>query len=140
MKFTALVRDINTKLAGETLSYGQLRVFLDSAIDEINARLNTKFPVFSELVDTDEYIAIPDKYLRTVIIPAAAFKYFVTDEEGSVAAIKYEEDFLKNLFYMERDFISQVPEAYRADDLQGTIAYTNQEDRGLFVDGSCFFL
>lgn len=142
MKITAIVRDINAKLAGEMLSFYELAVHLDSAVDEINAKLNTKFPTFTEVVEEGiiEYTAIPDKYIRTVVIPCAAFKYFITDEEGSPVAPKYEEDFFKGLFYMERDFIALIPEEFLETFEQGSIEFENQEDRGLFFDGSLFYL
>ena len=66
MKLAMIIKDINTKLAGEMLSYAELRVFLDSAIDDINAKLNTRFPVFSTLGPTDtDYTAIPDAFHKT---------------------------------------------------------------------------
>ena len=77
-----------------------------------------------------DYTAIPDKYIRTVVIPGAAFKYYITDEEGSYAAPKYEEDYRQGLFYMERDFSFSVPQEYRVDD-QGFINL--QMDQGLVV-------
>lgn len=140
MTFEAIVRDLNTKLTDDTLPLGQLRVFLDSAVDEINTRLNTRFPVFSELSNVTEYTAIPDKYIRTVVIPGAAFKYFIMDEEGSAVAPKYEEDFLKGLYFMERDYMDLIPSEYLEDDRQGSISFENQEDRGLCIDGSVFYL
>jgi hypothetical protein len=141
MDLSLIVKDINTKLAGEMLSYAELRVFLDSAIDEINARLDANFPVFSELnISTPEYTAIPDKYIRTVVIPCAAFKYFIMDEEGSVTAPKYEEEFNKGLFYMERDYLQNIPVEYQADQRQGFVDGVGLEPRGLTIDGSNFYL
>ena len=156
MKIMQLVQSINTQLAGELLSVGELRDFIDKAIDDINTRLNTKFPVLTDVMFTQdadgnviqgtEYTAIPDKYIRTVVIPGAVFKYFTTDEEGAAVAPKYEEEFLKGLFYMERDYLSQIPEEYQESLAQGWITSPNyQADRvkeeGAFtVDGSVFQL
>ena len=141
MKLALIIKDINTKLAGEMLTYAELRVFLDSAVDEINAKLNTQFPVFSDLeITADAYTAFPDKYIRSVVIPCAAFKYFITDEEGSVTAPKYEEEYARGLFYMERDYLHNVPPEYQAPIPQGFVDFENTEPRGLFVDGSNFYL
>lgn len=141
MNLSQIVKDTNTKLAGEMLSYAELRVFLDGAIDEINAKLNAQFPVFSELGISDTaYTAFPDKYIRTVVIPCAAFKYFSTDEEGSVTAPKYEEEYMKGLFYMERDYLNNIPEKYQAPIPQGYVDFDGVEPRGLVVDVSNFYL
>ena len=90
MHIKKLIESINTQLAGELLSVGELKDFIDKAIDDINTRLNTKFPVLSDVLNatTFEYTAIPDKYIRTVVIPGATFKYYITDEEGAAVAPK----------------------------------------------------
>jgi hypothetical protein len=121
LQIKTLIESINTQLAGELLSIGELKDFVDKAIDDINTRLNTKFPVLSDILDGThlEYNAIPDKYIRTVVIPGATFKYYITDEEGAAVAPKYEEEYLKGLFYMERDYMSTVPEEYLETDEQG---------------------
>lgn len=152
MKIATLIQNINSQLAGELLSIAELAVFVDKAIDEINTRLNTKFPVLSEVItavqETSsplEYTALPDKYIRTVVVPGAVFKYYTTDEEGAAVAPKYEEEFLKGLFYMERDYLNLVPEEYQETVDQGWITLqngsNNQENiRGFTIDGSVFQL
>ena len=50
MQIMQLIQNINSQLAGELLSIGELTVFVDKAIDEVNTRLNTKFPVLSEVI------------------------------------------------------------------------------------------
>ena len=157
MKISTLIQSINTQLAGELLGVGELRDFVDKAIDDINTRLNTKFPVLSDVMynrdDTGalkgvntEYTAIPDKYIRTVVIPGAVFKYYTTDEEGAAVAPKYEEEFLKGLFYMERDYMALVPEEYQETYDQGWITApeshpTRIKEEGVFtIDGSVFQL
>ena len=50
MLISTLVQNINSQLAGELLSIGELTVFIDKAIDEVNTRLNTKFPVLSDVI------------------------------------------------------------------------------------------
>ena len=154
MQIMQLIQNINSQLAGELLTIGELTVFVDKAIDEINTRLNTKFPVLSEVIDTAkkagatafEYNALPDKYIRTVVVPGAVFKYYTTDEEGAAVAPKYEEEFLKGLFYMERDYLNLIPEAYQETTEQGFvqgpgIVGTDAPHGGGFtIDGTVFQL
>lgn len=155
MLISTLVQNINSQLAGELLSIGELTVFVDKAIDEINTRLNTEFPVLSDVIarikaegaQSFEYNALPDKYLRTVVVPGAVFKYYTTDEEGAAVAPKYEEEFLKGLFYMERDYLNLIPKEYQASLEQGWvrgngIQETDEYNRqgGFTIDGSVFQL
>lgn len=154
MQIMQLIQNINSQLAGELLSIGELTVFVDKAIDEVNTRLNTKFPVLSEVINAAkkdgatsfEYNALPDKYIRTVVVPGAVFKYYTTDEEGAAVAPKYEEEFLKGLFYMERDYLNLIPEEYQETTEQGFIqgpgiAGTYAPHGGGFtIDGTVFQL
>lgn len=154
MKISTLIQNINSQLAGELLSIGELTVFVDKAIDDINTRLNTKFPVMSDVIEQTkaegatsfEYTAIPDKYIRTVVVPGAVFKYYTTDEEGAAVAPKYEEEFLKGLFYMERDYLNLIPEEYRETLDQGWVSGDGILDAdelhrgGFTIDGSVFQL
>jgi hypothetical protein len=155
MLISTLVQNINSQLAGELLSIHELTVFIDKAIDDVNIRLNTKFPVLSDVIALAlnngakefEYNAIPDKYIRTVIVPGAVFKYYTTDEEGAAVAPKYEEEFLKGLFYMERDYLNLVPEEYQDSLDQGWIRGNGilesdeyNKQGGFTIDGSVFQL
>lgn len=150
MNIGMLVQNINSQLSGEMLNIGELTVFIDKAIDDINTRLNTKFPVLSDVIQArqTDYTVIPDKYIRTVVIPGAVFKYYTTDEEGAAVAPKYEEEYLKGLFYMERDYLNLIPEEYQDDDTQGWVKDPNfkrnpynSRERGEFeIDGSVFQL
>ena len=70
-------------------------------------------------------------------------KYYTTDEEGAAVAPKYEEEFLKGLFYMERDYLNLVPEQYQEVINQGWVNVTDPmscEQREFSVDGSVFQL
>jgi hypothetical protein len=139
MKYNVLVGLISKHLADEIVSEGEMLSYMDRVIDDINTRLNTIFPTFTEhkednkelTADLLDYTAIPDKYLRSVVVPGAAYKYYTTDEEGSYAAPKYEEEYRTALFYMERDFSFRVPEQYRADE-QGYVEIDGS-DSGLVV-------
>lgn len=139
MKYNALVGLISKHLADELVSEAEMLSYMDRVIDDINTRLNTVFPTFTEWKEANadmssellEYTAIPDKYLRTVVVPGAAFKYYTTDEEGGYSSPKYEEDYRQGLFYMERDFSFSIPDKYRADE-QGYVEIESM-DMGLFV-------
>jgi hypothetical protein len=139
MKYNALVGLISKHLADELVSEAEMLSYMDRVIDDINTRLNTVFPTFTEWKEANadvsaellDYTAIPDKYLRTVVVPGAAFKFYTTDEEGGYSSPKYEEDYRQGLFYMERDFSFSIPDKYRADE-QGYIEIESM-DMGLFV-------
>lgn len=122
MQIATLIDRINKKLAGELLDYEELKVHLDSVIDDINSQLNATFPVFSEFTPTaypqlfPDYNFFPEKYLRSVVVPGAAFKFYITDEEGAEAAPKYDMEYSKALFLMMRDYSNSVPTQYQAVD------------------------
>lgn len=127
-----LVRNINHKLADEMLSQTSLLMFMDSVVDDINARLNSTFPTFSEVIKANDgisnpdYQAFPDKYQRSVVIVGTASKYYETDEEGNQSAQSFAQDYQQQLFYMLRDYSFNVPPEYRAKD-QGFIALSDEE-------------
>lgn len=80
MQIQDIVSGVNAKLAGETLTFTEMRLFLDEVIDDINAALNANFPVFSTLAANANYNFFPDRYIRSVVIVGAASKFYVTDE------------------------------------------------------------
>jgi len=131
----------NEALAGETLSFKEMLPHLDAAVDDINAKLNTKYPVFSE-IQSDAYDAVydcfPDKYIRMVVIPGAAWHFYVMDEEGLQTAPQYLTDFENGKFIMQRDMLYKIPEEYQDDDHAGFIVGDPSSDlfgdRGLIVD------
>lgn len=144
MKYSTMITLISKHLGDELVSESEMLSYMDRVIDDINARLNTVFPTFTEFKEQQfdyerpesdvlelDYTAIPDKYIRTVVIPGAAFKYYTTDEEGGYSAPKYEEDYRQGLFYMERDYSFSIPQEYRADD-QGFVDMQGM-DQGLVV-------
>lgn len=137
MRYNNIVGLISKKLGDEIVSESEMLSYMDAVVDEINARLNSKFPTFTEFKEANaglnaeflDYTAFPDKYIRTVVIPGAAFKYYTTDEEGGYSSPKYEEEYNTGLFYMVRDFSFSIPEEYQADE-QG---YVTLGDFGLEV-------
>ena len=118
MLVTDVQKLFNNALAGDTLSINEMLPHLDVAIDGINDYMNTVFPVFSELpIGTPglEYNFFPDKYIRTVVIPGAAWHYYVMDEEGLQTAPQYQADYERGKFIMLRDMLYDIPEEYHRE-------------------------
>lgn len=141
MLVTDVQKLFNNALAGDTLSINEMLPHLDAAIDGINDNMNTVFPVFSELpIGTPglEYNFFPDKYIRTVVIPGAAWHYYVMDEEGLQTAPQYQTDYEKGKFIMLRDMLYDIPEEYQAEVEQGSVIAPDDNDtlgyRGLVCD------
>lgn len=135
----------NQKLAGELFEYSEIVSFFDLVIDEINADLSTKYPALTEFTPAlypgykaelyttvDEagnivindavrtavyqnYDFFPDKYIRSVVIPGAAYKWFSVDEEGASTAPLFQAEYEKARFEMLRDYIDEVPYEYIND-------------------------
>ena len=102
-----------------------------------------KYSPFDEahtVIDTydAEYNFFPDKYIRTVVIPGAAWHFYVMDEEGLQTAPQYMADYENGKFIMQRDMLYKIPEEYQDDDNQGFIVGDPESDifgdRGLVVD------
>ena len=124
MLLKEIVAGVNRYLAGELLSYRQLLPHLDKTIDAINARLSATYPVFSELPDgTLVYELFPNRHIREIVIPGAAYFYFITDEEGEETARTYGAMFQEGLFLMERDYLMSVPPEYQASTNNGTVPF-----------------
>lgn len=144
MEIQTIVNTINSKLAGEMLSYLELKPHLDAVIDSINTELNAQYPVFSEIPEGKSvYDYFPDKYIRSVVIPGAAWQYLVVDEEGINTATQFQIDYQMGLFYMTRDMLYNIPEEYQADSEQGSVEFEFEEaygERGVIVDGSNYLL
>lgn len=141
MLITKIRKLFNEALAGETLTLSEMLPHLDAAIDAINENMNTIYPVFSDL-DTSQpeavYNYFPDSYIRTVVIPGAAWHFYVTDEEGAQTAIQYQTDFEMGKFRMLRDMLYKIPTQYQADSEQGSVIAPLSNDtlgyRGLVFD------
>lgn len=123
MERDKIVQAVNDMLAGEMLTYDALKVHLDAVIDDINTSLCAKFPSFTEFTQAYEsfpnYNFIPDKYIRSVVVVGAAFKFFITDEEGIATAQQYGYTYQNNLFTMTRDYIDYVPEEFQEESTGG---------------------
>lgn len=142
MLFTDIQKLMNTQLAGETLTFKEMLPHLDFAIDEINSTLNTTFPTFTEVrednIDAESYDCFPDKYIRTVVVPGAAWNFYVVDEEGLQTSPQYQTAFEKGKFIMQRDSLYSIPEEYLDSYEQGFIEGNPNNDtlgvRGLELD------
>lgn len=124
MQLTNIVSLVNSNLAGELLTFNQMTPFLDQVIDEINDKLNTTFPAFSEFdpnthVDYPDYNFFPDMYIRSVVCVGAAFYFYITDEEGVNAAPMYQEMYRTALFRMERDYLPKIAEIWKKPEPTG---------------------
>lgn len=136
MTLNDIVARVNRKLAGERLTYSKMIDYLDSAVDDINLKLNARFPVFSELAEgTVEYTAIPDIYIRKVVIPGAAWYFFTMDEEGMPTATQFGADFDKGLFMMLRDYVQYIPEEYQAPNTAILFLDKEQGEGGMSFNG-----
>ena len=135
MLLSNIVKLVNSQLAGEQLTYKNVIPHLDFAIDAINANMNTIYPTFSDLSDTDtEYTAFPDRYIRQVVVPGAAWHYYVMDEEDAQTAMQFKMDFENGKFQMLRDMIYSIPEEYVDDENQGT-THSNIDSRTFGYEG-----
>lgn len=134
MKYNTLISLISKHLADEIVGESEMLSYMDRVIDDINNKLNTTFPTFTEYKESSagitndilDYQVFPDKYQRSVVVPGTAFKYYTTDEEGMYAAPKYEEEYKEGLFHMLRDYSNNIPEEYRAND-QGYVSISGSE-------------
>lgn len=140
MRTNDLINLVNNLLAGELLDYEDLEHHFDSVIDDINAKLSTSFPSFSELrlennaVPT-EYTVFPDKYIRSVVAKGAAAKFFTEDEEGIQTASTYHQEYQEALFYMLRDYADYCEEDYQHFDDRGAIRCATPDDFYATEDG-----
>ena len=146
MNISTIVQRVNSYLAGENLPYDELIIHLDCVIDDINNKLNSTFPAFSEFTAVaypvvatpgayiyPNYSFFPEKYIRNVVCLGAAFKFYMTDEEGAEVAIKFEMEYIKALFHMERDYMNGVPVAFQAVD-QGYVMTPENLANVLVID------
>lgn len=136
MLITKLIRYINTNyIISEYLSDTEILGYMDTVVDEINDRMQTRFPVFSEwasfvedyntahaqdvdfvALDPLVYTAFPSNYQRSVVAPGTAVNFFTNDEEGEQVAGKFYFQYERNLSNMVRDYFNQVPTMYQQID------------------------
>lgn len=150
MEIKKIVDYINRAfIASDYLREPDVYYYMDLVIDDINERMQAKFPTFSEwgefvkkwnkevtdldipeLIRTnDVYDAFPDRYLRSVVALGAAVKFYARDEEGELVAVDYQNRYENELFRMTRDYINQVP-VYFQNNEGGFIDFTYVHERG----------
>lgn len=140
IELNKIMKAINVRLAGENLMYSQAVDFMDAVIDDINAELNARYPVFTEFTEDEypsfpDYCFFPDKYIRSVIIPGVVFKFYTTDEEGIQAAPQFRYDYIDALYKMKRDYSIHVPSAYQDCDYNGTLDECNHQEYRDWIGG-----
>jgi hypothetical protein len=127
-----IIKLVNHKLANALLAPTDLYMHMDAVIDDINTQLSTCFPTFSDVIKRNggvngaDYTAIPDKYIRSVVVVGTAVKYYEVDEEGNPSAQNFAMDYQQQLFYMVRDFSFSIPKCYR-DDNRGMVALSDKD-------------
>ena len=119
MEISKICNLVNQSLAGEMLRQNELMLYLDKVIDDINSQLNSNYPTFSEYTseyfpDYPNYNVFPEKYIRSVVVPGAAYKFYQVDEEGNNTAPLFRQEYQTNLFYMVRDMMESVPPRFRS--------------------------
>lgn len=119
-------------IISENLRDLELYGYMDIVIDDINDRLQSRFPTITEWkdfvsaynlkhqedenfkpLDVDVYSVLPARYLRSVVAVGAALNFYTNDEEGEQVASKYYIQYEKNIFNMVRDYHAMVPPMFR---------------------------
>ena len=132
----------------------ELEGYVDEVIDEINDRMQTAFPTFSEWndfvidyndthaeeedfvpLDPEKYTAFPAKYLRRVVAVGAALKFFTNDEEGEQVAGRFYIEYEQALGIMLRDYTNKVSDIFLAEEGGGYID-TSFNERDEFVESN----
>lgn len=148
MEIKKLIDYVNrTFIASDYLREPDIYYFMDLVIDDINERLQAKYPNFTGwikfvqdwnshvtdprmLKDNTKYDVIPDEYLRTVVALGTATKFYTRDEEGEQIALDYQNRYERALFNMVRDYHIRV-EPWFQDNSGGFIDFTaNDEFKG----------
>lgn len=132
MKVHELLRRVNQSLGDEMYTINEIIMAVDNAIDYVNDECSTCFPSLEAA--GDEYTAIPDQYIRSVIIPYTVAEMLDYDEEiSNVWKFKAQD----NVFKMFRDY--KVPEEYEVSDT-GYLETNLFENKGGVVWNGNFFL
>lgn len=134
-----IVNRINQKLYEEMYSFEDIKYDMDDAIIAINNKMNSNFPMISEVLVGEnsnyEYIPegsetpvpiFPEKYIRSIVVEFTVATLLRRQgdftDEYSAAVLAYED----GLNVMFRDFYEKVPDVF-ADNEGGIMPLTNQE-------------
>lgn len=128
MKLTKskLLNKVNKRLVSYNQKWDDVVDEFDSAIEEINTYLSTKYPLISEVLTEDcdpektySYRAggidvpfFPNKYITSIVIPFVITRILRVDEEFSNVYIEYKNEYQENLFIMARDEIHHIPKIF----------------------------
>ena len=123
MVIEKIVKRVNEYLAGELLSFEQLKPISMLSL-MTSQQLNSIYLLFRDQSYSCycDYNFFPDRYIRNVLCLGAAYKYYTTDEEGVGNASTYRDEYHANLFFMIRDWLASVPEEYQNVDTNGAHA------------------
>jgi hypothetical protein len=117
MKKEDIVKGVNAQLNGEMINFTDLTIHLNAVIGDINDALSSIYPNFTEvelLPGYDgNYTLFPDHYIRTVLFPGAAYKYYLAEEEGENVASSLYGTYAMALFIMKRDYGPIVPTIFQ---------------------------
>ena len=136
MTLLDIKKGLNSLLAGEMLSMDMMKQHINFAIDDVNAAMDTCFPVIDDVSDlSDTYTAIPDKYLRMCILPGAAHHYYMVDDEGTTPEQDFARQYEAGKFFMLRDYSCSVPSEYQVQDNEdgsfaGSVVSTYEDYKG----------
>lgn len=120
MILNTIIQMINDKCNGELFTFSEIAHHLDATIDDINAKLNSTFPAFTEFTSSaypeqyPDYNFFPDRWIRSVVVTGVAYKFYTQDEEGADVATALRTEYAQNLFVMQRDYSNSIPEQFRA--------------------------
>ena len=136
MTILEMKKSLNSLLAGEMLSFDMMKQHINFAIDEINTVMDTCFPDISSLTTESTYTAIPDKYIRSVVLPGAAHHYYMVDDEGTTPEQDFARQFEMGKFYMLRDYSYNVPSMYQVADnedgsFSGSVGSAYEDNSGM---------
>lgn len=120
MEFPRLMQHIN-RVTDEDFELGDMLGFINDAIQKINVEAGTIFPEIDEtlpeaLYAQEEYTAIPDKWIRMLIVPFAAGRIKENDS-SQFEYMDWYAQFDQNLDRFKTDY--RIPLIYLDPDSPG---------------------
>lgn len=149
-----IVDRINQLVVRYNVTWGDIMLDADRAIDKINSFLGTIYPKMSDILDSpdrsyafrsgtdaDGPVDTPyfgDEHIYNVVVPFVAMEVLARDEEFTTIYNKYSADLEDGLFTMFQKEFNKVPLAYRqnpdtgvffaADSAAAILRHNHQED------------
>lgn len=120
MEFPRLMRHINL-VTDEDFELEDILAFINDAIQKINVEVGTIFPEIDETLparvyEQEEYTAIPDKWIRMLIVPFAAGRIKENDS-SQFEYMDWYAQFDRNLDRFRTDY--RIPAIYLDPDSPG---------------------